>query len=367
MLYQLGDAVQRLRDNKDRYTSVVNFLREQVHIYAGSPAPSVVDKEHYAPSGDPQDYCSLARYWWPADDSQGPWQQRDGQTNPMTQDPAYTDRGRLDQFCQRVLHGTLAWAVLDIAQGADLAVDALRTWFLDPNRSMNPHLQFAQAIPGIRSGRGLGIIDTRGFIDCCEAVELLHGHGHVSAADYQAIKEWFARFTEWLVTSDLGAEEAAAPNNHAIWHDAQIFAYAAFIQRGDLIDKFVGQFSDVRLNGQIADDGHMPHEAKRSLSWFYHGFTLYGFLRCAHAGQAFDQNWFAHDRLQDAITFLAQFDPHSTTWPWQQIGAVAKPDFLMAAAALLSTPNLAPDVQNWARSWINQQTPPELLCRWPVL
>ena len=40
------------------------------------------------------------------------------------------------------------------------AVKHIDAWFLNPSTMMNPNLQYAQAIKGVATGRGIGIIDT---------------------------------------------------------------------------------------------------------------------------------------------------------------------------------------------------------------
>lgn len=53
-----------------------------------------------------------------------------------------------------------AYALSGDDQYAAKAAELLRVFFLDPKKRMNPHLKYAQAIPGRSPGRGIGIIDT---------------------------------------------------------------------------------------------------------------------------------------------------------------------------------------------------------------
>ena len=76
----------------------------------------------------------------------------------------------------------LAWYLTGNDKYAQAAARQVRAWFLDPATRMNPHLRFAQLVRGNPNERGSGIIDTRWFIEVVDAVTLLRGSKHWSAA-----------------------------------------------------------------------------------------------------------------------------------------------------------------------------------------
>ena len=53
------------------------------------------------------------------------------------------------------------------------AASHLRAWFLDPSTRMNPNLQYAQAIHGRFTRRGIGVIDTIHLVEVARAIEIL--------------------------------------------------------------------------------------------------------------------------------------------------------------------------------------------------
>src|ERR1700693_5190011 len=66
-----------------------------------------------------------------------------------------------------------AWLITKQRRYADHAAAHLRAWFVDEQTRMNPNLQYAQAIHGRFTGRGIGIIDTIHLVEVARAIEIL--------------------------------------------------------------------------------------------------------------------------------------------------------------------------------------------------
>lgn len=190
---------------------------------------TVMDKAIVPPSGDKHDYLSYSRYWWPDPDSPDglPYIRRDGEVNRRLL--ANGDRVRIGQMYDDFEALALAAYLIDEDRYAPKAVETLRVWFLDPATRMNPNLNFAQAVPGRSDGRSLGIIDTRHFIPVIDRVVLLEAIDAIAPSKAQALREWFAEFLDWLMTSDLGDGERRAQNNHGFWFAAQAARIALFV------------------------------------------------------------------------------------------------------------------------------------------
>src|SRR5262245_30645548 len=59
---------------------------------------------------------------------------------------------------------------------------------------MNPNLEYAQGIPGLNTGRGIGLIETRGLTRVVDAVGLLAGEKAWTETDQRGLQDWFDRF-----------------------------------------------------------------------------------------------------------------------------------------------------------------------------
>ena len=55
----------------------------------------------------------------------------------------------------------------------------IRAWFINPDTQMNPNLLYAQAIKGVATGRGIGIIDTIHLIEVVQSLRLMEAKGMI--------------------------------------------------------------------------------------------------------------------------------------------------------------------------------------------
>jgi hypothetical protein len=234
--------------------------------------PLTITKYHAALStGGPHDYYSNGDYWWPNPDTTNglPYVQRDGQTD--------TNNFNEDRDCVRQLDSAVA--VLGAAykingddRYAAKAAELLRVFFLDPATMMNPNLQYAQAIPGVSTGRGIGIIDTLHLIDVPRAVEIMQKSPAFPPEATAGLKKWFADYVTWMRTSKNGNDEANAANNHSVAYWLQVAVFAQFTgDEKDLAD-CREHFKNVFLPKQMALDGSFPRELARTKPYGYSSF-----------------------------------------------------------------------------------------------
>ena len=151
-------------------------------------------------AGGLHDFYSQADYFWPnPKDPNGPYVNRDGQTNPANFDD---HRRVMVRLSIQVPALTAAWLLTHERRFSDRAVAHLRAWFVTPATCMNPNLQFAQAVTGASTGRSYGIIDSLHLVEVARAADFLASE--MSVADEQALRQWFSSYLDWLNTSDPG-------------------------------------------------------------------------------------------------------------------------------------------------------------------
>ncbi|HEV8265130.1 MAG TPA: alginate lyase family protein [Gemmatimonadales bacterium] len=298
---------------------------------------SVMDKQRVPPSGDRHDYTSLGPYWWPDSSRPNglPYIRRDGRRNPETQ--LDYDAPRLHRMAGAVNTLTLAYHFTGKADYARHAARLLRTWFLDSATRMNPNLEYAQAIPGVAPGRAAGIIETREFPRLLDALALLDGSPDWTAADRQGMREWMGAFLDWLLTSRIGQEEAAATNNHGSWYDVQTTALALFVDRPELARRIVEASKTRRIARQIEPDGSQPRELARTRSLDYSVFNLEALMQLAELGRQVGVDLWHYEAppprggsIRKALDYLAPYADPAKRWPHEQITPVSPGRLLFA-------------------------------------
>ena len=198
---------------------------------------SVIDKDQTPPSGDKHDYMSLAPYWWPdpAKPNGLPYIRHDGEINPERY--KCTDDAEFNKL-QAAVHALgLGYYFTGNEQYAAHAALLLRAWFLAPATRMNPNLNYAQAVLGVNTVRGTGLIDDRDLPRLLDGVALLSGSASLAAEDRRGLRNWFSAYLDWLLNSANGRDETAAKNNHGSWMDQQVAGIALYLGDSNLARK----------------------------------------------------------------------------------------------------------------------------------
>lgn len=281
---------------------------------------SVLEKTLTPASGDKHDYFSMGPYWWPdpAKPDGLPYIRRDGEVNPEAR--RNSDVGAFAQTCAAIEVLGTAFYLTGEARYAEKAAALARGWFLDPATRMNPNFQHAQAIPGITSGRGIGIIEAQNLMRANEGLALLAASPAWTESDRAAMHTWNEQFYTWLTTSKNGLEEKNWYNNHGSWYDAQTAHLALVLARVDDAKKILTDGLQVRVAKQIEPDGRMPHELERTRSLAYSIYNLEALFLCARLGEFVGVDWWRFATpdgrgIGSALRFVAPYVDAKKPWP----------------------------------------------------
>ncbi|CAK7211081.1 hypothetical protein SBRCBS47491_000997 [Sporothrix bragantina] len=314
---------------------------------------SVTDKAKAGPSGNIHDYVSQAPYWWPdpARESEGgkPYIERDGQKNPEVL--TYTDRVYVEKVFRSAYVLALAYFYTDDVRYAAHAALVLRTWFVAPATAMRPNLDHAQLIPGINTGRAIGIIDfSQAYASVLDAAVLLkrgdkkgfdNGWTEEDDAGFRA---WNKDFLAWLVNGEFGQEEHALRNNHGSFAAMLVASIAAYVGDKEQVAREVAYAVHEHVPATIEADGQQPAELARTRSWHYSTFNLLALTRLAmvadREAERLDKEGKKGERLWPTLYAAIEYVLPAATggrdkWPHSdlQFEQFAAADLVRAAAA----------------------------------
>lgn len=290
---------------------------------------TVTDKKRTAPSNDPRDYVSLSPYWWPDSTKTGglPYVRHDGKRNPEVYEYANREQANLMGTC--VDFTSVLYYITGDRRYAQACAAQLRAWFTDAKTGINPNMTYAQIIPGRTTLRGTGIIDSRRFVRAILMSQLIEGSEEWTEADRRQLRAWAEAFCYWLENSTQGRKESAAANNHGLWYDAVHIMLLAYLDRKADVEKAVDHGIMAKLEAQIAPDGSLPQELKRTLSLHYSTFVMEALTLTANVVRPLGINlWLKTTAkgtgMQDVASYLLPFYLHPEAWPYKQIKPFAK-------------------------------------------
>ncbi|HVU53440.1 MAG TPA: alginate lyase family protein [Puia sp.] len=294
-------------------------------------------------AGGPHDFYSEGDYWWPdPKHPDSPYIQRDGMTNPEN----FTAH-RLAMIRLSRIVGALATAyrLTGDAKYIRPVLEHCKAWFVDSATHMNPNLQYAQAIKGRATGRGIGIIDTIQLMEVVMGLEAMEDDAAMDKGLLDRIRQWFKEYLKWLTTHPYGKDEMNAANNHGTCWVMQVAAFAHFTGDGQLMAFCRRRYKEVLLPGQMDADGSFPRELKRTKPYGYSLFNLDAMATiCQLLSTPEDDLWnyqTADGRgIGKGIGFMAPFIADKGKWPyahdvmfWNE-WPVAQPALVFGASAL---------------------------------
>jgi hypothetical protein len=245
-------------------------------------------------------------------------------------------------MCEAVLALGAGGFLLGDKRCGEHAARVLSTWFLDPKTRMNPNLEFGQAVRGINTGRGTGLIDTVSLIHCAQGIWFLERAGMLSAAVGDGMRAWYSGFLKWMTTSQKGLDEKKSGNNHATWWTAQVAAYGALTGNASAQAMAWDHYRSVLVPGEIQPSGACPREEGRTNSLSYSAMNLDAFsavCRMAQVNGVAPGLWTYRTSkgvgVATAFEYLAPYILNPGTWKKQQISKFT-PDgtFFMGLAGL---------------------------------
>ena len=271
-------------------------------------------------AGGIHDFYSEGDYWWPdIINPNGPYIQRDGQSNP---DNFVAHRHAMIRFSTLVGNLTSAFLLTKDIKYIDAALVHIRAWLVDEETIMNPNLLYAQAIKGITTGRGIGIIDTIHLIEVVQSLIQMEKLGLLSEEDKEGTKRWFTEYLTWLTTHPNGIKEMNALNNHGTCWIMQAAIFAKYTDNKEVLEFCSNRYKTVLLPDQMERDGSFPRELRRTKPYGYSLFNLDAMATICQILSTDDDNLWIYTtpdgkNIQKGFDFLLPFVTDKSSWRYQ--------------------------------------------------
>lgn len=303
-------------------------------------------------AGGKHDFFSQADYFWPdPKNPNGPYINRDGQSNP---DNFQAHRKAMIRFSQVMGALASAYKITGDTKYVVQAVKHLKAWFVNPETLMNPDLEYAQAVIGVFKGRSYGIIDTIHFMEVVQAVIVMEKDAVFDKEVLTGTKKWFTQYIHWLNTSKNGIDEKNAKNNHSVCWAMQVASFARLCGDRAMLDTCSKLYKTVFLPNQMGIDGSFPLELARTKPYGYSIFNLDAMATlCQIVSVPTDNLWLYETSdgksIKKGIRYLYPFIVDKSKWTGKQ-DVMYWNDWPVAQPFLIFGAN-AYSVKEWFETW----------------
>ena len=318
-----GKALEEMKKNGAVAPSVLENIRKTADEYLDLPILSVIYRKAVPPTKNPHEYASLAPYWWPNPDTPDglPYVRRDGHINPD-----YYDDMTFERMADAVHVLSLAAYYFEEEKYAKRAEKLLYDWFLNPETYMEPHAEYAQYIPGVCDGRGIGLIEFRFAYNIFNSVRILESIDLISEKTVRGVEKWFYDFANWMLTGDKGQDEDIQKNNHGTWYDVTLLTTAIFTKREFLAKKIASTAYVRRVRNHIKEDGTQPLELQRTKGIHYTLFNVWGMAIIGNIADKLGYKEFwendevrGKNLIKSAVDFIYPYLLSPETFPYEEI------------------------------------------------
>lgn len=268
-------------------------------------------------AGTQHDFYSEGDYWWPDSlNPDGPYVRRDGHTNP---DNFVQHRHAMIRFSRIVGNLTSAYLLTGDKKYVEPILTHVRAWFINDSTRMNPNLLYAQAIKGVATGRGIGIIDTIHLIEVVQSLLRLREEGLVPQSVDEGVQKWLKEYVGWLTTHPYGEHEMNATNNHGTCWAMQVAMFAKYIGDKDVMKLCSDRFKNIFIVNQMASDGSFPQERSRTKPYGYSLFNLDAMATICQILSTEEDNLWDYTtsdgrNMRKAIEYMCPYISDKSTW-----------------------------------------------------
>lgn len=351
-LFQLGLSQNGFSQNPEKQAvlTLKNTVLAQAAWAMQQQPITVTAASSPRSAGGIHDFYSEGDYWWPDPAHPGgPYIQRDGMTNP---DNFVAHRLAMIRFSKIIGALASAYKLTGDKKYARQAMVHLQAWFINEGTRMNPSLNFAQAIQGRFTGRGIGIIDTIQLLEVSQGTLVMEKA--LSREVVSGTKQWFGAYLDWLMSHPYGKDEMNAQNNHGTCFVMQVAAFAKLSGNEKLTAFCRDRYKTVLLPQQMDPDGSFPRELSRTKPYGYSIFNLDAMTTlCQILSTPADNLWKYETAdgksIRKGIAYLYPFVKDKSKWPlkpdvmhWEN-WPVAQPFLLMGAVEFKQ--------KDWLETW----------------